>query len=65
MILTPAEKESAIWMKLSEEIEKRIEVYRTKNEGDLTAEQTAKLRGQIAFAREILGWAATPKTFTD
>lgn len=54
MKLTPHEQQSAVWIKLRDHLTERLDALRKNNDGDLTPEQTAKLRGRIAALREIL-----------
>ena len=53
--LTRTELDSALWKKLNAHIELRLEVLRKQNDGDMSAEETARQRGRIAFAKELLG----------
>ena len=57
MNLTPSEKESALWKKLERELTMRRDSLRASNDTELDATKTARLRGQIAFCKEVLGWA--------
>lgn len=54
MILTPADRQSAIWLKLKEHYTQRLNTLREQNDGNLDAEATAKIRGRIAEARQFL-----------
>lgn len=53
-ILTSAEKQSGLWMRLENHFKDRVERLRKQNDGDLTEIQTAKLRGQIATFEALL-----------
>ena len=53
--LTKMERDSALWKKIKAEIERDLSVMRLKNDGDKSAEETAKLRGSIAYAKKLLG----------
>lgn len=53
--LTRQEQDSAVWQKLKTHLETRLEVMRKRNDGDLSEVETGRLRGQIAFAKELLG----------
>lgn len=57
MTLTEADKLSALWRKLEPYLQDRLDACRKQNDGDLSPEQTAKLRGRIATLREILALA--------
>lgn len=46
--------ETALWRKLEEYIEQRMDVLRKTNDGDLDALQTARLRGRIAELKNLL-----------
>lgn len=54
MILTPTDKVSGLWQQLTEHWTDRIEVLRTRLEGDITEADSAKLRGRIAEIRANL-----------
>lgn len=53
--LTKQERESSVWKKLEAHYKGRLELRRTQNDGDKSAEETAKLRGRIAEIKELLG----------
>lgn len=53
-LLTEAEKHSVTWRKLCAHIEARIDAHRKRNDGDLTPEETAQMRGRIKEAKAIL-----------
>lgn len=53
--LTGSEIHSALWKKIKEHLEERIALNRKKNDGDLTPERTAKVRGRIAEDFYVLG----------
>jgi hypothetical protein len=54
MKLTEGDKLSAVWQKLEPYLNDRLDACRKQNDGDLSPEQTAKLRGRISAYREIL-----------
>lgn len=59
MTLTPGERNSAVWHKLSLHFEERLKSLRTKNDNlALDATETAALRGRIA---EIVALTALDK----
>lgn len=54
--LTPADRESALWKTLRDDLERRKEEFRTQLESvKLTDAETASLRGKLALIRELLG----------
>jgi hypothetical protein len=57
MRLDKHEVMSAVWLKLEAHLTKRLAELRTNNDGDLSPEQTAKLRGRVAAIKEILALA--------
>lgn len=64
-VLTTEEKNSHLWKKLKTEWERRLDVMRIQNDGDKSAEETAKLRGRIAQTKELLGLDAPAITPND
>ena len=54
MILSDAERHSALWKKLSEHLAERMAVMRQKNDSDLDALDTARLRGRIQAYKELI-----------
>ena len=55
--LTAIEKESSLWKRIEKEVIAMRDAARKRNDGPLTADQTAKVRGEIAKCTEILDWA--------
>jgi len=55
--LTAIEKEAVIWKRMEKEITDMLTAARVRNDGPLTADQTAKVRGEIAVCKTILDWA--------
>jgi hypothetical protein len=55
--LTASEKDSALWKKIERELTTRRDSLRASNDTELDATKTARLRGQIALCKEVLGWA--------
>jgi len=55
--LTPLEAQSTLWKKIEREITAMRDNARVRNDGNLTADQTAKVRGEIAVCKTILDWA--------
>lgn len=59
------ERASALWRKLRTELTKRLEAKRKENDGPLDAEATARARGYIEFAREVIALGDDPPTFDE
>lgn len=57
MKLTEFETQTAIWQRISTEVEEQLRVARIRNDCDMDERTTAKLRGEIRVYKEILGWA--------
>lgn len=53
-VLTDLERKSAVWLKLKAHLEARLVTQRTKNDGDLSTDLTAKTRGRIAEIKELI-----------
>ena len=60
MQLSEFEASTAIWTKVSEKLTERLHVLRKRNDGDLDAIETARLRGSIATLKEILAYGDKP-----
>lgn len=58
--LTTQERDSALWQRIREEVEHEIDIMRKQNDGDKSAEETAKLRGRIAQAKKFLAYESVP-----
>lgn len=54
MKLTYEERHSALWIKLNEHFEARLQLMRAKNDAALNAEETSRLRGRIAELKGFL-----------
>jgi hypothetical protein len=52
--MTPADRQSAVWLKLKEHYTQRLNTLREQNDGKLDAEATAKIRGRIAECKLII-----------
>lgn len=59
MKLTEFDKQSSTWIKLKAHIEDQIDILRIRNDGDVDAVATAKLRGQILALKKILSLATS------
>lgn len=57
MKLNYSDKQSSTWVKVAEYIEKEIESLRLRNDADIDAVATARLRGQILGLKKILALA--------
>lgn len=53
-ILTPAEVNTPVWNKLERHLRRRLEAARERNDGELTPEQTALVRGEIKALKGLL-----------
>lgn len=54
MTLTEHDKRSTLWLKLEAHLNERVEMYRKQNDGNLSPEETIRVRGRIAQLKEIL-----------
>jgi hypothetical protein len=54
-ILNEADRQGATWLKLKAYLEGRLQSHRARNDGKLSAEDTAELRGQIKEVKHLLG----------
>lgn len=54
------ELRSSLWRRLQAHYEAQLELLRRKNDGDMTPEQTQRLRGRIAQVKEFLALATEP-----
>lgn len=52
--LTPHEAQSAVWKKVKEVLNERLDKHRASNDKNLDEVSTAKLRGQIAEIKFLL-----------
>jgi len=55
-LLTPGDRLSPAWIKLQQYYAERLETLRSKNDNALTADETARLRGQIAEVKALLAF---------
>ena len=60
MTLDKLERHSALWQKLEGFLAHRLDALRKNNDGDLSPEETQRLRGRIAQLKEILALAREP-----
>ena len=58
MKLSYSDKQSATWVKVEKYIESEIDSLRQRNDSDIDAVATARLRGQILGLKKILALAA-------
>lgn len=54
------ERQSALWMRLRAEMERRLAEKRAKNDAELNEIMTAHLRGQIACLKALIDLGNTP-----
>ena len=54
MKLSTLEKQSAAWLRLDAYMNEQLKSLRLQNDGELSAEATARLRGRIAQLKTIL-----------
>lgn len=59
-LLNEVDLETALWKKIETHLKDRLQVYRAKNDGNLTLEETAKLRGRIQEVKSLLDLATSP-----
>ena len=60
-ILSEEERNSRLFLKLSDHWKKRLETYRTQNDGDKDEIVTATLRGRIAELKAAISLGDTPR----
>jgi len=65
MKLSIIERESALWLKISEELTNRLGILREKNDGTYNAEETANIRGEIKAIKQMLDWAKPLPAISD
>lgn len=54
MKLTPQELQSSTWLKLEAYLQQKLADLRSQNDGDMSMEATARLRGRVAQVKFIL-----------
>lgn len=54
MKLTQQERQSALWLKLEAYMTQKLADLRKQNDGDMSLEATARLRGRIAQMKFLL-----------
>lgn len=54
MKLEKIELQSAVWLKLQQHMEDRLDQLRQQNDGDLDPIATARVRGRVAMVKELL-----------
>lgn len=64
LVLTPGERDSALWKRLEAHLTELRDAYRVKIEGPLEQPETDRTRGRIAILNELidLGKAESSKT---
>ena len=53
-VLTPGDRQSAVWQKLKKYLDAQLEVLRKRNDADFDERKTAKLRGRIEAVKAML-----------
>lgn len=56
-VLTESDIQTLLWKKLEQHLTERLQALRARNDGNLTLEDTAKLRGRIAEVKATLDLA--------
>jgi len=56
-VLSTADRQSALWLKLAKHVENRILTLRKQNDADQPESKTALLRGRIAELKALLALA--------
>jgi hypothetical protein len=59
------DRQSAVWLRLRAHYEARLLLLRSSNDGNLSAEQTAKIRGRIAEVKALLALEKDTPVVTD
>lgn len=52
---TPIDFNSATWLQVADWARTRVDALRAKNDGDLDAVETARVRGQLKAFKELIG----------
>jgi hypothetical protein len=52
--LSAAERASPLWLRLKAHLNERLAKARTRNDGALAPDETARLRGRIACLKDLL-----------
>lgn len=60
--LSESEKRHPLWIKLANHLKAKLSELRSRNDGPLDADETAKLRGQIQCLRGLLALGDEPPT---
>ena len=55
LTLSAGDIDSSTWKKISAHYEARLDMLRRKNDGNLSFDETNKLRGRIAEVKRLLG----------
>jgi hypothetical protein len=64
-LLDQHDRASATWRKLKTHLEQRLQELRVKNDSDLDPISTARTRGAIRFALNLLAQGETPTPATE
>lgn len=60
-VLNEHDRGSATWGKLQKHFNERLDTLRKQNDGNLSPEGTAKLRGRIAELKRVIDLGEAPK----
>jgi len=52
-VLTPSDRQSAVWQKLDKFLASELDALRKKNDGDHDAVKTARIRGAIDAVKKL------------
>jgi ribosomal protein L30/L7E len=53
-VLTPGDRQTAVWQKISKYLEAELDRLRKQNDKPALPEDTARLRGRIAAVKDLL-----------
>lgn len=61
--LSPGERQNHLWLKIRDQLERRLARERARNDNMMTPDQTAQLRGQIACLKSIIDFGKEPPPY--
>lgn len=59
-LILPRDTNADLWLRLQKYLQARLDTHRRKNDGNLTPEDTAVLRGRIAELKWLLSSVPAP-----
>lgn len=65
LLLTTADRNSALWRKIEEHLQQHLTLLRARNDGPLDEIETASLRGQIKTLKGFLALGDEPEPPTN